>query len=161
MSRKLKLILVLIVSIILILVLIICNDLRQISIEKFELTDLKAASAESVTIVGDMYINNPSRFSVPIKQIIYNVILEENNITLSSGEIPSFVLEKNTITMISFSHNMKFAPTLELLIKLLTKEKVFVVVTGKAYADVAGIYTHEIAFSQKIDFKEYLRNQMK
>ena len=152
MSRKLKLILVLIVSIILILVLIICNDLRQISIEKFELTDLKAASAESVTIVGDMYINNPSRFSVPIKQITYNVIL---------GEIPSFVLEKNTITMISFSHNMKFAPTLELLIKLLTKEKVFVVVTGKAYADVAGIYTHEIAFSQKIDFKEYLRNQMK
>jgi hypothetical protein len=49
---------------------------------------------------------------------------------------------------------------LELVIKLLTKEKVFVNVTGTANIWILGIELYDADFSQKIDFKEYLQKKM-
>ncbi|MBI5393504.1 hypothetical protein HZA96_06565 [Candidatus Woesearchaeota archaeon] len=154
-------ILVIIFVLIIMIILLLGKDLQQVSVEKFELNGLENISGESVTIVGDLYINNPSKISVPIKQINYDVILEKNNITLSSGEIPSFILEKNIINKIPFSHNMKFKPSLDLLLQLLTQEEVYIVVSGKVYVDVAGIETYDVDFLQKVDFKEYLQKQIK
>lgn len=131
------------------------NGVQNASLQDFELNSLNSINSNSFTITGSFSIDNPSKLSIPIESIHYDVVLEETEETISTGEIPSFVLEKQSITRIPFEQEVNWVPTANLAVELLTKDKVYATVEGKIKIDLPKIEQYEIPFSRKIDIKEY------
>jgi len=134
------------------------KDLQNATLEKFELSGVEDITLDTITLNGNLYVNNPSRLSVPIKEITYEIILEKDNATLSSGVIPGFVLEKNTITKIPFNQKLKYAPTASFALQMATQQHVYANINGKIFIDLPKTQ-YEIPFSYKIDIKEAIKQK--
>ena len=101
-------------------------------------------------------MNNPSKLSIPVKSIDYEIILKETEEVLSSGSIPSFILEVGE-SQIPFEQKVRWVPTAELALQLATEEHVYAVVEGKIIIDLPKLESYELPFSEEVDIKDYVK----
>ena len=143
------------------------NNIKEIAIESFEITNVEKINSQSITLEGYLYVNNPSRIDIPIKAITYDVILQQNNNDknnnnnqdnkISSGKIPVALLKAKSVTKIPFKQEIPWEISGNLIRELLTQEKVLLQVRGTITINKKQLENYEIPFETKKDIKEPLK----
>lgn len=134
------------------------RGIEKASIEDFQIDEITEFTLDSFTLQGRILVNNPSQLSIPIKSITYDLILEEYREKISSGSIPEFTLEKTTISTIPFYQEVKWVPSTNLILSLITKDEVFLIIKGQARMNIPKIEDYAIPFQTKVDIKPYVQN---
>lgn len=137
------------------------KDIDKVKVDKFEVTGIKSLSKESVKVNGNIYLNNPSRLSIPIKEINFKIYLNETGREISSGKIPTIKVESKKINKIPFQYDIKFGQMISIIPKLLLKDKVPATVKINVTIDYPIIRNNPIPFEFEIDIKEYLQNYVR
>jgi LEA14-like dessication related protein len=132
------------------------QGLQDASLDRFDVTGIDDITTESFTILGNLFVKNPSEISVPIDIIEYDIFLKETGEKIGSGTLPTFTLEKSTTNKIAFNQKMRWIPTAQLAVNLLTKEKVIIEIKGKLRINVPKVKEYSIPFSQETDIQEYV-----
>lgn len=134
--------------------------LKDASLEKFEITEIKDVTSNSFILTGNLHVKNPSDISVPIDSVDYDIILKETGEVISSGKINSFILERNAVTKIPFNQKVEWVPTTKFALDIITKEQVFIIVKGNIKINLPQVKEHAIPFSKEIDIKEQIKQFM-
>lgn len=137
------------------------KDIDKVKVEKFEVTEIKSFSQDSVKVNGNIYLNNPSRLSIPVKSITFKIYLNETGKEISSGKLPPFKIESNKLNKIPFQYDIKFDETIDLIPKLLLKDKVPALVKINLTIDYPILRNNPIPFELEIDIKQYLMDYAK
>ena len=133
------------------------QGLQDASLEDFELTGIDEITKESFTIIGNLFVKNPSELSVPIDSIDYDVFLKKTGEKIGSGNLPSFTLEKEKVSQIEFNQEIKWIPTAQLAADLLTEDEVYIEVKGKLKINLPKVKEYSIPFSHEVDIKDYIK----
>ncbi len=131
------------------------QEVKNVSVEGFEVTSLSDLSVQSFTINGDLYIKNPSFFAIPVPTITYAVVLDTTGETISYGALPALTLESSAITTVPFAHTVAWVPTINLVLQLVTQERVFASVQGTVVIDFLGVH-YDLPFERRVDIKPYV-----
>lgn len=131
--------------------------LQDVSFVDLELNGIKEITLSSFTLRADLLLHNPSDLSVPVKEVRYTIYDSKTNKEVSSGLIPGFELTKKTTSRIPFEQQIKLGPTASLAASLVTDEKVYVLVKGEAFLDVAGARESAIPFEKEVEIKQYMK----
>jgi LEA14-like dessication related protein len=145
----------LIIAAVLIAILYFLPQLEKVSIEKFDLSEIKDISLDSFTLDGNIFLKNPSTLSVPIKSIDYQFILEETGEIIGTGETSSFFLEKEKTTPVYFEQKINWIPAGQAALETITKDSVYMLVKGNIYIDLPKVKEYAIPFEKKVDIKPY------
>ncbi|MBI3032162.1 LEA type 2 family protein [Candidatus Woesearchaeota archaeon] len=137
------------------------NNLTKVTLVTFEVDEIGGFSDKGFTMNGTVTLKNPSRISVSIDSINYDISLKETGDILSSGVIPSFVLEKNAVTTVPFQQNVGWNIGLKQAFSLSRKEKVEVRINGMININVPGENSYQIPFEKTIDIKEKVKEILK
>lgn len=137
------------------------TNLTKVTLVSFEVDEIGEFNEQGFTIKGTVTVKNPSRISVPIDNINYDISLKETGDVLSSGVIPNFVLEKNTVTTVPFQQKVGWNIGLKQAFSLSRKEKVEVVIHGIININVPGQKPYEIPFEKTIDIKAKIKEVLK
>lgn len=132
------------------------KDLKNASLEDFELNNIKDISTDSFVVDGKFSVSNPSQLSVPVKSIEYDIVLKKTDEVISSGSIPGFNLNKEEVTDIPFSQEIKWVPSAKLALDLLTEDEVYATVKGKIRINLPKVQEYELPFSKDFDIKDYV-----
>jgi len=131
------------------------QDVKQITVEGVEVSGLRSISLRSFTIEGNIYVNNPSMFNIPVERFDYYIVLEDTNEVISSGELPDVELNKESLNTVEFTHIVEWMPTIDLAFRLVQQEQVNVIVKGNFEINFLGI-NKTIPFERKFDIRDYL-----
>jgi len=132
------------------------QGLQNASLERFELTGIDGITTESFTLVGNLFVKNPSDLSIPVESIGYEIFLKDTGEKIGSGNLPEFTLEKSKVSKIPFNQEIEWVPSIKLAADLLTKDKVLITVKGKARINLPKVKEYVIPFSAETDIKEYV-----
>ncbi len=157
MSMKKWLIVGITVAVVVGVILYLGQGLEHASLEKFEISGLSSVNADSFTVNGNIYVNNPSQLPVPIKSIDYDVVMKDTGEVISSGTLAQFVLEPKTTTRIPFNQEINWIPAANTVMQLAAKDKVYATIRGRIKIDIREIDKYDILFSQDVDLKQYVR----
>ncbi|MBS3080467.1 LEA type 2 family protein [Candidatus Pacearchaeota archaeon] len=128
------------------------KDVRDISIKKFEVNSIK--SDMQYTIQGEITVDNPSKITIPVESVTYDIFLKETEEKISSGEIPSFELKKQQTSIVPFYQEIEWNPNIETAKNLLLEEKTYVIIKGEI--KIKKIISITIPFEKEIDLRQYL-----
>lgn len=131
--------------------------LQDVSFVDLELNGIKEITLSSFTLRADLLLHNPSDLSVPVKEVRYTIYDSKTNKEVSSGLIPGFELTKKATSRIPFEQQIKFGPTAFLAASLVTDEKMYVLVKGEVFLDVAGARENAIPFEKEVEIKQYMK----
>ncbi len=129
------------------------QDLQSIKVTDFRVTGVHNVSLDGFTLTGELTIVNPSYFSVTLRNISHEVLLE--NATLTSGYLPAFTLHSG-VNVIPFYQDVPWTPTFQFLQHMINKEEVLVSVNGAAVVDIFGFTSFTLPYHSSIDIKSYL-----
>jgi len=132
------------------------KDIDKIKVEKFEITQFKSISKNSFNLTAKVYLNNPSRLSIPIKSIKYTIYLNETGEEIANGETPPFKIESGKVNIITINNKIKLDKVIKTLPKLILKDNVPATVKLNITIDYPIIRNKPIPFEFEIDVKEYL-----
>ena len=132
------------------------KDIDKIKGEKFEITQFKSISKNSFNLTTKIYLNNPSRLSIPIKSIKYTIYLNETGEEIANGETPPFKIESGKVNIITINNKIKLDKVIKTLPKLILKDNVPATVKLNITIDYPIIRNKPIPFEFEIDVKEYL-----
>ncbi|MEK6916357.1 MAG: hypothetical protein AABW92_01310 [Nanoarchaeota archaeon] len=132
------------------------KNLNQASLKNFNLDNIQDITTDSFTITGNLLVNNPSKLSIPVKSVDFDIILKESKELLTSGHISSFNLEIGE-SNIPIEQEVNWVPTAQLALELITKEHVYALVVGKIKINLPGLEKYEIPFNKEVDIKDYVK----
>lgn len=96
-------------------------------------------------------INNPNIFPAYISSIEYSVVLEDTNYSLADGKIPYIKISGGNSANLSINSTLSWDESVKLTKSLLTKDKIYIVMKGKA-----NLYFTAKEFEERIDIKQYI-----
>jgi hypothetical protein len=133
------------------------QGIEKVSLEKFELTGLRSIDSDSFTLTGNIYMDNPSRMTIPVHSVKYELILNDTGEVISEGRLAGFRL-KSGDTEVPFEQEIIWVPSGKLILEMILKEHVYANVRGVIAIEVPFLEPQELRFSKDIDLKEHLRN---
>ncbi|MBT3407829.1 LEA type 2 family protein [Candidatus Woesearchaeota archaeon] len=136
------------------------NGLQNASIDKFEINTLNDSS-NNMIIETKIHINNPSKLSLNIKSLKYNISLKENNQVIGNSDIPEFTISKNNISKLRFETVINWMPSQEFMIENKDKEEILIVINGKTKINLFDLTEYEIPFSKEMDIKDSIDSKIK
>ena len=157
---KLKWIIVSIVAVLLIIAGILFYPITNISAENIEITNVKDVTLKGFTLVGKLYVNNPSMFTIPVKNVNYQLILEKTNDVLFTGTLPPFTLESSHVTKVPFTMSVQLRSTVNLALLMATQKQVDAKIVGTAQLDILG-FKYNYPFESQLDLKEILAGSIR
>ena len=148
-----------IVAVLLIIGGILFYPINNISVERIEITDIRDVSLKGFTLEGNLYVNNPSIFAIPVENINYQLALVKTGDVLFSGTLPSFVLQSSTITTVPFDMKIQLRSTVNLALLMLTQKEVNATLSGTAQVDILG-FKDVYPFESEMDLKDILKGAL-
>ncbi len=145
------------IVIVLSVIFLLGKNLTKVSLVGFDVDDIGNFTEEGFTAQGKLLLKNPSRISVPVDSVTYNIAIKQTSEVLSSGIIPSFVLEKNTITTVPFEQKIAWDIGLKKAFSLSRQDKVEILIQGVININIPGEISYEIPFEKTVDVKEQVK----
>ncbi len=130
--------------------------LQNASLEEFRLNGIKDITTDSFTFDGTLFVKNPSDISIPVKSVKYVVIVKETGEVIGEGDVGEFTLEKQVVSKIPFTQEIKWVPTAELALDLITKDEVYVIVRGNLTLDIRKVEEYQIPFEAEQDIRSFV-----
>jgi hypothetical protein len=132
------------------------QGLQNASIERFELDSVRTVGQNGITLSGTVWINNPSKLTLPIGAIMYDIVLEDTGAVISSGTIPAFEIAPQQVTKMTFTHELQWTPSSELAAQLASQEHVYAQIKGSAQVILPAGKQLSIPLQTRFDLKPYL-----
>ena len=127
-------------------------SLYHIKIEDVQVNALQDVSLSGFTVGGNISVHNGGLLPVGVDKIEYSIVLEDSGNELASGIINgSFVMPAKTAEF-PFLNSIKWVPTAEIAVNMLTGGNTYVKITG----DATVISDIKLPFEKRIDLKPYI-----
>lgn len=132
------------------------SGITGVEVTDFKITDVASVGTRSLGIEGELTVSNPSRLSIPVSGVPYEIVVRETGELLARGTLDGFTLAPKQTVTVPLSIEFSYAGASDVLISLLTKEQVFLDVTADVRARPLGI-PYTLTVTQAIDVKDELR----
>lgn len=133
----------------------LASGIDDVKLESFIITSIESIDEESFNVNGIYTINNPSRLSVPVKSITYEVILEETGEVIGKGTIFPFILSKGE-SEVDFNQEINWKPSVILLANLATSSQTNILIKGNVSIKIPFVADQSIPFEQTKDILEHI-----
>jgi len=133
-------------------------SLSKVEIKEIKINNLEEISSSGFTITGYCEVYNNGIIPVKISHVEYIISLDKNNHTLATGFVQGGKIPSKKSVKYPISNNIKWVPTSELILDLITQKEVYATISGEVHViDLIGIV---LSFTEKIDIKKYVVEQI-
>ena len=133
----------------------------KVVIKQVYIGDLSDVSFQGATLNGDIEIFNGGFIPVSIEKISYKVSHADSSEPLVSGEILGGEIPAGKAVNYSISNGIKWAPTADLALKLITNEKTTAKIEGEVVLAKFWFMDVSLPFEKEIDLTNYLNQIIK
>ena len=140
---------------IIILFAIILYPINKIAIKSIEITEVKDISLKGFNLAGNLHIDNPSIFTIPVESTDYQFVLKQTGDVLFSGNLPPFELEASSTATVPFTMDVQLRSTVNLALLMVTQKEVNASIIGVAKLNILG-FSYDYPFETEFDLKDLL-----
>jgi len=128
----------------------------SITVSDAKLQKLSGFSKQGFNVNGKVFIDNPSLVDVSFERIEYNIYLESNNESITTGIVNGDVIDARSVKAVEIEKTINWKPSAELAKELLVKKETFVRVDGIVYLKF-WFKDVELEFSKSVNITDYVR----
>lgn|SRR3989338_1123045 len=131
-------------------------EVRQVSFNSLESIDLTG-----FTLSGYVEVYNGGILPIGVDYIEYDIILEDSNAVLSSGQIEGDLVSPQQTKKFGLNQRVNWVPTAEVALRLVTPGETYAIVRGVVHVADLGFVEFKVPFETKFDLEVYLKQFIK
>lgn len=139
---------------------VIFGPLSKVGVSDFGIDQVSNVALDGFTLSGTLTVDNPSMFSIEVKGIDYDLIVDSTGESVGTGSIQPFFLSPDSSETVPFVQDVAWKTTLETAMQFLQEEHVYLKIDGTATVTLFNFYEAERPVTGKIDIKPLVKQQV-